>query len=97
VAHAGAVWAGCSIIIIWLAVLFVGVFGGAFVSSSSANWFTKIPVVVFLLPSALPATIVVARRGFAIASDQQHGAPDEEIREREGPTAEPSALRTGAA
>jgi hypothetical protein len=77
----------------WLAVMFVGVFGGDFVSSSSANGFTKIPVVVFLLPFVLPATIVVARRGFASAPDQPHGAPSEEMRAREAPTAEPSALR----
>jgi hypothetical protein len=40
----------------WLAVLFVGVFGGDFVSNSSANGFTEIPVVVFLLPFVLPAS-----------------------------------------
>jgi len=57
-------WAGLAIITMWLAVLFVGLFGGDFVSSSTTNGFTRIPVVVFLLPFVLPATIVVARRGF---------------------------------
>ena len=61
--HAKALWAGLSIITMWLAVLFVGVFGGDFVSSS-ASALTKFPVVVLLLPFVLPATIVVARRGF---------------------------------
>jgi hypothetical protein len=90
--HARALWAGLSIITMWLAVLFVGVFGGDFVSSS-ANGFTKIPVVVFLLPFVLPATIVVGRRGFMSASDERRGAPEEAPRAREEPTAEPSALR----
>ncbi len=91
--YARALWAAVSIIIMWLAVLFVGVFGGDFVSSSSANGFTKIPVVVFLLPFVLPATIVVARRGFASTPDEPRGAPSEERHAREAPPAEPSALR----
>jgi len=72
----------------WLAVLFVGVFGGDFVHSSS-NGFTKFSVVVFLLPFVLPATIVVARRGFTSVPDEPHGAPDEETRAREEATTEP--------
>ena len=76
----------------WLAVLFVGVFGGDFISSSSTNGFTKFPVVVFLLPFVLPATIVVARRGFASADERRH-APDEEMQAREEATTEPSTLR----
>jgi hypothetical protein len=41
-------------------VLFVGIFGAAFVSSSSSG-FSNTPVVVFLLPFVMPATIVVGR------------------------------------
>jgi hypothetical protein len=78
-----ASWAGLSIIIMWLAVLFVGVFGGDFVSSSSANGFTKIPVVVFLLPFVLPATIAVARRGFTSEPEERQAAPDETAQARE--------------
>jgi hypothetical protein len=62
--HARALWAGLSIVTMWLAVLFVGVFGGDFVSSSTTNGFTRFPVVVLVLPFVLAATIVVARRGF---------------------------------
>ncbi len=91
--HARELWAGLSIITMWLAVLFVGVFGGDFVSSSSTNGLTKLPVVVFLLPFVLPATIVVGRRGFASASDERHAVPDEETRAREETATEPSALR----
>ena len=71
--HARTLWAGLSIITMWLAVLFVGIFGGDFVSSS-ANGFTKIPVVVFLLPFVLPATIVVGRRTFTSPPDERRGA-----------------------
>ena len=89
--HARALWAGLSIITMWLAVLFVGVFGGDFMSSST-NGFTRFPVVVFLLPFVLPATIVVARRGFASA-DERRRMPDEKTQAREEATAEPSTLR----
>jgi len=85
-------WAGLSIITMWLAVLFVGVFGGDFIHSSSTG-FTKFPVVVVLLPFVLPATISVGRRGFTSAPDERHGAPDQETQAREEATTEPSALR----
>ena len=90
--HVRALWAGLSVITMWLAVLFVGIFGSDFVASSS-NGFTKIPVVVFLLPFVLPATIVVGRRGFASASDEQHGPPHKETQAEDEATAAPSTLR----
>jgi hypothetical protein len=71
-----ALWAGVSIVMMWLAVLLVGIFGGDFVSSSAANGFTKIPDVVFMLPFVLPATIVVARRGFAASTEDRGTARD---------------------
>ena len=91
--HARALWAGLSIIIMWLAVLFVGVFGGDFVSSSSTNGLTKFPVVVFLLPFVLPATIVVARRGFTSDPKEGQSAPDAMTHTREESTAQPSTLK----
>src|SRR3954468_12082553 len=75
--YARALWAGLSIITMWLAVLFVGIFGGDFISNSATNGLTRFPVVVLLLPFVLPATIVVARRGFTNAVDERHGASDE--------------------
>jgi hypothetical protein len=62
--HARALWAGVAIMTMWLAVLFVGVFGENIVSSTPGGDSTSVPVVVALLPFVLPATIVVARRGF---------------------------------
>ncbi len=91
--YAKQLWAGISIITMWLAVLFVGIFGGDFISSSSTNGFTKIPVVVFLLPFVLPATIVVARRAFASGPDAAHAAPDEGTQARAERAPEPPALR----
>ena len=76
----------------WLAVLFVGIFGGDFVSSSSSG-FTKFPVVVFLLPFVLPATIVVGRRGFASTPAQQQVPPDKQAQAEDEATAVPAALR----
>lgn len=87
-----ALWAGLSIIVMWLAVLFIGVFGGDFVSSTT-NGFTKIPVVVFLLPFVLPATIVVARRGFTSGPEERRSAPNEKPQAGEEATTRPSTLR----
>jgi hypothetical protein len=45
----------------------------AFVATSASS-LTKFPVVVLLLPFVLPATIVVARRGFAGAPAKSEGS-----------------------
>jgi hypothetical protein len=83
-------WAGLSIITMWLAVLFVGLFGGDIVSSSGpAGTTSSVPVVVALLPFVLPATIVAARRGFTRAPDERNGAADSDTRKH----GEPAALR----
>ena len=72
----------------WLAVLFVGLFGGDIVNSSGPGGSTSsVPVVVALLPFVLPATIVAARRGFTAAPDERHAATDDDTRAREEPTA----------
>jgi hypothetical protein len=86
--QARALWAGLSIMTMWLAVLFVGVFGENIVSSTPGGTTSSVPVVVALLPFVLPATIVVARRGFAIESDQWRRALDEEPEPREAEIAE---------
>jgi hypothetical protein len=48
----------------WLAVLFVGVFGRDILSNTPGGTSTAVPVVVVLIPFVLAATVVVARRGF---------------------------------
>ena len=90
-------WAGLSIMTMWLAVLFVGVFGENIVSTSASGSAT-VPVVVVLLPFVLPATIVAARRGFRERVDE---SPQPVGERAQGPTstapAEPSQLRSKVA
>lgn len=87
-------WAGLSIVTMWLAVLFVGVFGGDITSSTPGGTSTSVPVVVAPIPFVLPATVVVARRGFRELADEQHRAPDEQKQTPARTTAERSELRT---
>jgi hypothetical protein len=90
--HARALWAGLSIIMMWLAVLFVGVFGGNIVTHSADGGGSTWPVVVALLPFVLPATIVVARRGFTSDREERQSVADEEKQAREKPGTQPTTL-----
>jgi len=56
-------WAALSIIAMWLAVLFDGVFGGDMVFSSS-NGTNSIPSAVLVALFAVFGTAAVAKRGF---------------------------------
>lgn len=96
--QARPLWAGLSIVVMWLVVLFVGLFGGDIVSSTAGGDATSVPVVVTLLPFVLPATIVVARRGFRDTGQIDVTAPrGEESAARETPAGEPPALQSKAA
>jgi hypothetical protein len=75
----------------WLAVLFVGVFGENILSNTPGGTSTSVPVVVAVVPFALVATIVVAKRGFR-ESDSRQERGVERTATLEGPTTE--ALRT---
>lgn len=92
--RAPALWAGLSIMTMWLAVLFVGVFGGNILSSTPGGTSTSVPVVVALLPFVLPATIVAARRGFKAAVEEQQQTA---AQAQEDVAADRSDLRTKAA
>jgi hypothetical protein len=83
----------------WLAVLFVGVFGGNILSSTPGGTSTSVPVVIMLLPFVLPATIVTARRGFRglVEAEQQSASPQEQEQPSREETAERSELRTKVA
>ncbi len=94
--YARALWAGLSIIIMWLAVLFVGVFGGDFVSISATGGSTRFPVVVFLLPFVLPATIAVARRGFTAGTEERQSAEEATTVRNEATTQPPTFKATPA-
>jgi len=62
-------WAALSIIAMWLAVLFVGVFGGDMVFASS-NGTSSIPSAVLVALFAVFGTITVAHRGFLRAGEE---------------------------
>lgn len=56
-------WGAVAISVIWLAVLFVGIFGPNIVTNSSSGYSTW-PVVVVVAFFAFLATVPVARRAF---------------------------------
>jgi hypothetical protein len=78
----------------WLAVLFVGVFGGNILSSTPGGTSTSVPVVVAVLPFVLPATVVVARRGFREVAEQQQVMFDQRTEASTEAAPETHELRT---
>lgn len=60
----GALWGGLALVAMWLAVLFVGVFGGDIVSSSPGGSTSSVPVVVVVAIAAVLGTVSVGRWAF---------------------------------
>jgi hypothetical protein len=58
-------WASLAIAVIWLAVLFVSLFGPDFVSTSAGGSFTKIPSGIAVAFFGLFATMSIAKYGFS--------------------------------
>jgi len=58
-------WAGLSIITMWLAVLFDAVFGPDFVNHSAGGDTTRIPSAIAIALFALIATVSVGKVAFA--------------------------------
>lgn len=63
-------WAALTIIAMWLAVLFYGVYGTDFVSAG-ANGYTRVPSAIFVAFFASLATWAVAKRVFGRSSRPQ--------------------------
>jgi len=59
-----AAWAGISIVVVWLAVLFVGIYDGEFRAGSAAGDYVAIPVVWGVALVAMIATVAIAWKGF---------------------------------
>ena len=57
-------WGAICIVTMWLAVLFVGIFGGNLTSVSAGGDVTNIPVSIFLAFFAVIGTASVAKRVF---------------------------------
>ncbi|MGZ4248102.1 MAG: hypothetical protein ACXVUE_07320 [Solirubrobacteraceae bacterium] len=93
--YARPLWAGLSIISMWLAVLFVGVFGGNIVSATAAGGSSSVPVVVVVAGLALIASWILGRLGFAATpeSDELRRLLEEERLARESLEAEIEELR----
>ena len=60
-----AFWGAVSIVAMWLAVLFDGIFGGDMIFASPANGTTTIPSAVAVVLFAFIGTVSVAKRAFA--------------------------------
>jgi hypothetical protein len=58
-------WASLAISVIWLAVLFVSLFGPDFVSTSAGGSYTKIPSGIAVAFFGLFATMSIAKYGFS--------------------------------
>jgi hypothetical protein len=86
--------AGASIAAMWLAVVFVGIFGGDIVSTGATSAST-VPVVAAVAPFAFLATIFVAYWGFGVrrrALDELRAGLEAERRAREQLAAEVAEL-----
>jgi len=57
-------WAGISIVFMWVAVAIVGVFGGSYRVERGIHDATEFPIVVIVAALAVVATVFVARWGF---------------------------------
>jgi hypothetical protein len=69
------IWAAVAIAVMWLAVLFVGVYGGDAVFTNADGSSTRLPSSVFVALFAFLATAAVGRRAFGstrISSDDHH-------------------------
>jgi len=93
--HARELWGSLAIISMWLAVLFVGIFGGNVVKGTPGGESSSWPVVVVVAVLALSGTVVVGRRAFAAtpAGDELRKAIEDERQAREQLAAEISDLR----
>jgi hypothetical protein len=94
--YAKPLWACLSIISMWLAVLFVGVFGGNILHAGAGGDSSSVPVVVVVAIVALIASWVLGRIAFAVTpeSDELRRLLAEERQAREDLATEVESLRS---
>ena len=91
----GTFWGGVTLVTMWLAVLFVGVFGGDIQTASVAGSRSSLPVVVVVALAALLATVSVGRWAFRPrqADEELRSALEQERRAVEQLTVQLEELR----
>jgi hypothetical protein len=91
----GAFWGGVGLVTMWLAVLFVGVFGGNVVSGSPGGSSSSWPVVAVVAVAALLGTISVGRWAFGSrrADRDLRQAVEDERRDLDRLSAQLEAMR----
>lgn len=89
-------WSGVTLVAMWLAVLFVGVFGGNIESTDASGSSSSVPVVVVVAVAALLATLSVGRWAFRPprVDEDLRRAVEDERQALEQLTAQVEALRT---
>lgn len=92
----GAFWGGVTLVSIWLAVLFVGIFGGNIETAGTDGSRSSWPVVAVVAIAALFATISVGRWGFRSpdVDENLRKAVEDERRAVEELTAQVEELRS---
>jgi hypothetical protein len=70
-------WGALAIGIMWLAVLFDGIYGADIVSVSNAGYLTRIPSAVVVALFAFLATAAVAKRAFSRKAHSDRPQADE--------------------
>lgn len=62
--HGREFWGGVSLVVAWLAVLFVGIFGGNIETADAGGGASSVPVVVVVAIAALLATVSIGHWAF---------------------------------
>ena len=69
-------WGGITLVVVWLSVLFVGIFGGNIESADAGGGSSSVPVVVVVAIAALLATVSIGRWAFGQSDRDDEGRSD---------------------
>lgn len=68
--YAKPLWAGLAIVAMWLAVLFVGIFGDSNIVNTTGGTRSSVPVVAVVALAALVASLVIGARAFKASNNE---------------------------